>query len=44
MARVLGVSASGYYEWQARPPSTHAAVDADLTRRIRTIHAASYGT
>ena len=44
MARVLKVSASGYYAWRSRPASTRATADADLTRRIRTIHAASRGT
>ena len=44
MARVLRVSASGYYAWRSRPASARATADADLTRRIRTIHAGSYGT
>jgi len=44
MARVLKVSASGYYAWRSRPASARATADADLTRRIRTIHAASRGT
>jgi len=44
MARVLGVSPSGYYAWRSRPASVHAAADAALLRRIRTIHAASHGT
>ncbi|MGG5824099.1 IS3 family transposase, partial [Falsiroseomonas sp. HW251] len=44
MARVLGVSVSGYYAWRSRPASAHAATDATLLRRIRTIHAASHGT
>ena len=44
MARVLKVSASGYYAWRNRPASARATVDADLTRRIRTIHAGSHGT
>ena len=44
MARVLRVSASGYYAWAKRPASARATADADLTRRIRTIHAGSYGT
>jgi len=37
MARVLKVSASGYY-------ARRTAADADLTRRIRTVHASSRGT
>jgi putative transposase len=44
MARVLGVSVSGYYTWRSRPASAHATSDAALLRRIRTIHAASHGT
>jgi putative transposase len=44
MARVLKVSASGYYAWRRRLVSARATADADLTRRIRTIHAGSYGT
>jgi len=44
MARVLGVSASGYYAWRNRPASAHDQADAVLLRRIRTIHAASHGT
>ncbi len=44
MARVLKVSASGYYAWRGRPASPRATADADLTRRVRTVHAASRGT
>lgn len=44
MARVLKVSASGYYAWRSRPASARATADADLTRRIRTIHAGSHAT
>ena len=44
MARVLKVSASGYYAWRSRPASARATADVDLTRRIRTIHAGSHGT
>jgi putative transposase len=44
MARVLGVSPSGYYAWRSRPASAHAASDTALLRRIRTIHTASHGT
>jgi hypothetical protein len=44
MARVLGVSASGYYAWRGRPASARATADADLARKIRTIHAGSRAT
>jgi putative transposase len=44
MARVLRVSASGFYAWRSRPASARAVRDADLTRRIRTIHAGSRQT
>lgn len=44
MARVLKVSTSGYYAWRSRPASERATSDADLTRRIRTIHVGSHGT
>ena len=44
MARVLKVSASGYYAWRSRPASARATADAGLTRHIRTIHAGSHAT
>ena len=44
VCRVLGVSASGYYAWQARPLSTRAQTDRALLERIRTIHDRSRGT
>ena len=44
MARVLGVSTSGYYAWRQRPPSARAQADAGLTVRVRAIHAHSRGT
>ena len=44
MCRVLGVSASGYYAWQRRPPSARTVQDAALTMKIHTIHLESRGT
>lgn len=44
MARVLGVSPSGYYAWRARPASVRATADAALSAQIATIHADSRGT
>jgi putative transposase len=44
MARLLGVSTSGYYAWLIREPSQHAGSDAQLLARIRTLHASSRGT
>lgn len=44
MCRVFKVSASGYYAWRGRPASARATADFDLTRKIRTIHAASRKT
>jgi putative transposase len=44
MARVLGVSPAGYYAWLRREPSARARADADLLKRVRTIHVVSRGT
>jgi putative transposase len=44
MARVLGVSASGYHAWQQRKPSAQAQADATLLKQVRTIHASSRET
>jgi putative transposase len=44
MARVLGVSKAGYYAWLRRSPSAHAAADAVLLQRIKTIHVTSRET
>ena len=44
MARVLGVSTSGYYAWRRRPASARAQADADLTARAKEIHTRSRGT
>ena len=44
MARVPGVSPSGYHAWRRRRPSARAQADADLTVRVKAIHARSRGT
>ena len=47
MARVLGVSASGFHAWRQRLASARAVADKMLLKRVRTIHAGSretYGT
>jgi putative transposase len=44
MARVLGVSPSGYYAWCTRPASRRATADAKLTATIRAIHTRSRET
>jgi putative transposase len=44
MCQVLGVSPSGYYAWLSREPSVHRRTDAELTSKIRAIHARSRGT
>lgn len=44
MARVLGVSKAGYYAWRHGAPSAHAAADAKLLKRIRTIQVTSHET
>ena len=44
MARVLGVSESGFHAWRRRPASGHALADAALLKRVRTIHVASRAT
>jgi len=43
MCRVLGVSHSGFYDWQGGP-SRRALTDAVLSERIRDIHAQSDAT
>jgi putative transposase len=43
-ARVLDVSASGYYEWKSRAPSARSIRHALLTDAIREVHTASRGT
>jgi putative transposase len=44
MCRLLGVSTSGYYAWRSRTPRPRALRDAELTSKIRDIHAASRAT
>ena len=44
MCRLLAVSRSGYYEWLARPPSTHADVDQQLQEKVRGYFAQGRGT
>ena len=44
MARVLGVSESGFHAWRQRPASAPAAADAALLKRVRTVHAGSRET
>jgi len=44
MARVLGVSESGYHAWRSRSPSAHAVEDKMLLKRVRTVHTTSRET
>ena len=44
MARSLGVSRSGYYARTSREPCARVREDAELTKRIETIHSASRAT
>jgi hypothetical protein len=44
MCRVLGVSASGYYARQKRPPSARARADAELSAQLAAIHQCSRTT
>lgn len=39
MARVLGVSRSGYYAWKTRPLSSRARTDEVLKKEISGVHA-----
>ena len=43
-ARILEVSASGYYEWKTRAPSARSIRHALLTDAIREVHTLSRGT
>lgn len=38
--RVLGVSASGFYEWRGREPSPRQLADEQLTAAITAVHQA----
>ncbi len=44
MCQMLGVSTSGFYEWQGRAPSARSLANAKLLTRIRESHALSGGT
>ena len=44
MARVLGVSTSGFYAWLKRPRSAREKSDTALAERVRAIHERSRGT
>ena len=44
MARVLGVSESGFYAWRQRSLCDHAVADTKLLQRVRTIHTSSRET
>jgi putative transposase len=44
MARVLGVSESGFHAWRQRPASARSVADKMLLKRVRTIHASSRET
>ena len=43
MCRVLGVSRTGFHNWERRAPSDRALSDAWLTEKIKQIHDASRG-
>jgi putative transposase len=40
LCRALGVSTSGFYDWQHHQPSARARTDAMLVDRIRDVHTA----
>ena len=44
MARVMGVSRSGFHAWLSRPPSMRSKADAMLSDRIAGVHLASKET
>jgi putative transposase len=43
LCRVLGVSRTGFHNWERRPPSDRALADAWLTEKIKQIHDGSRG-
>ena len=43
MCRVLGVSRTGFHNWERRAPSDRALTDAWLTEKIKRIHEHSRG-
>ena len=47
MCRVLGVSVSGYYDWQGRGPSRHAREDGEIAQEVHRLfhaHRGVYGS
>lgn len=44
MCRVLGVSTSGYYAWQHRPPSPRTVRQRKIQQAVEQVHADSHGT
>ena len=44
MARMMGVSRSGFYAWSGRTPSARVDADAALSERIARSHKASKQT
>ena len=44
LCRALGVSPSGFYAWQRRPPSRRSRADRRVRTHLRATHAASGGT
>ena len=44
LCRALGVSASGFYAWETRPPSARAREDHRVAVHLRAAHVASGGT
>lgn len=44
MAKILGVSKNGYYDFIKRSPSLRARYNQELTHKIKDIFAGSYET